>query len=47
MKIIGNLLWLVFGGLEAALGYFVGALILSLTIVGIPWALQIFKIGLL
>ena len=47
MKIIGNLLWLLFGGLEAALGYFVGALILSLTIVGIPWALQIFKIGLL
>lgn len=47
MKIIGNLLWLIFGGLEAAMGYFFGALILCLTIVGIPWALQIFKIGLL
>lgn len=47
MKIIGNLLWLVFGGLEAAIGYFTGALALAVTIVGIPWALQIFKLGLL
>ena len=47
MKILGNLLWLVFGGLESALGYFGGALVLALTIVGIPWALQLLKIGLL
>jgi uncharacterized membrane protein YccF (DUF307 family) len=47
MKILGNILWLIFGGLEAAIGYFTGALALAVTIVGIPWALQIFKIGLL
>lgn len=47
MRIIGNLLWWLFGGLEAALGYFSGSLALAITIVGIPVALQTFKIGLL
>ena len=26
MRIIGNLLWWLFGGLEAAIGYFTGSL---------------------
>ena len=47
MKIIGNLLWWLFGGLEAAIGYFTGSLVMALTIVGIPVAIQTFKIGLL
>ncbi len=47
MNILGNIIWLLFGGLEAAIGYFTGSLALAMTIVGIPWALQIFKIGLL
>ena len=47
MRILGNLIWLVFGGLEAAIGYFTGSLAMALTIVGIPWAMQTFKIGLL
>lgn len=47
MRLLGNILWLVFGGLEAAIGYFTGALAIAITIVGIPWALQIFKIGVL
>ncbi len=47
MKILGNLLWWIFGGLEAAVGYFTGSLALAVTIVGIPFALQTFKIGLL
>lgn len=38
---------MVFGGLEAAIGYFTGSLALALTIVGIPWAYQTFKIGVL
>ena len=28
MRIIGNLLWWLFGGLEAAIGYFTGSLAL-------------------
>lgn len=47
MRIIGNLVWWLFGGLEAALGYFTGSLAMALTIIGIPVALQTFKIGLL
>lgn len=47
MRIIGNLLWWLFGGLEAAIGYFTGSLAVACTIIGIPIALQTFKIGLL
>ena len=47
MRIIGNLLWWLFGGLEAAIGYFTGSLALACTIIGIPFAIQTFKIGLL
>ena len=35
MRIIGNLLWWLFGGLEAAIGYFTGSLALACTIIGI------------
>lgn len=47
MKIIGNILWWLFGGLEAAVGYFTGSLAVACTIIGIPFAFQTFKIGLL
>ena len=47
MRIIGNLLWWLFGGLEAAIGYFTGSLAMAVTIVGLPIALQTFKMGLL
>ena len=47
MKIIGNLLWWLFGGIESAMCYFSGSLAMALTIVGIPFAIQTFKLGLL
>lgn len=47
MKILGNIIWLFFGGLEAAIGYFTGSLALAITLIGIPLALQTFKLGLL
>lgn len=43
MRIIGNLLWWLFGGLEAAIGYFTGSL--AITIIGIPFAKQHFKMA--
>lgn len=46
MRILGNITWLVFGGLKAAIIYFTGSLALAITIIGLPWALQTFKIGL-
>jgi uncharacterized membrane protein YccF (DUF307 family) len=45
MNIFGNLLWLIFGGFFAAIGYCIGGLVLCLTVVGIPWGLQCFKLA--
>ena len=45
MRIIGNLLWWLFGGLEAAIGYFTGSLALACTIIGSPWCKQHFKMA--
>jgi uncharacterized membrane protein YccF (DUF307 family) len=45
MRIIGNLIWLLFGGFIIAVEYFVGSLILILTIIGIPFGLQTLKMG--
>jgi uncharacterized membrane protein YccF (DUF307 family) len=46
MSLIGNLVWLVFGGFFAALGYIFGGflLCLTLTIIGIPFARQHLKL---
>jgi len=45
MNGMGNIIWLLFGGLWAALGYLVGGFVLCVTIVGIPWGLQCFKLA--
>ena len=45
MSTLGNVVWLVFGGLIAALGYIIGGLLLCITVVGIPFGLQSMKIG--
>jgi uncharacterized membrane protein YccF (DUF307 family) len=45
MKTIGNILWLVFGGLLMSIGYFLLGLLLCVTIIGIPFGLQLFKMG--
>jgi uncharacterized membrane protein YccF (DUF307 family) len=45
MNTVGNVIWLVFGGLFSAIGYLVGGFALCLTIVGIPFGLQCFKLA--
>ncbi|MGA9522837.1 MAG: YccF domain-containing protein [Myxococcaceae bacterium] len=48
MRTLLNILWVIFGGgLVIFLEYMLGALILCITIVGIPFGVQCFKIGLL
>lgn len=46
MSLIGNLIWFIFGGLLLGIGYLFGGVVLCLTIVGIPFGLQIMKLGL-
>lgn len=46
MSMIGNILWIILGGgLIIALLYLLGGLLLCLTIVGIPFGLQCFKLA--
>lgn len=45
MSIIGNIIWLIFGGLLAGLGYVLGGLLLCLTIIGIPFGLKAMRLG--
>lgn len=47
MSLIGNIIWLIFGGLIVAFEYFLSGLILCATIIGIPFGIQCFKIGIL
>ena len=46
MNIIGNVVWILFGGLEIALEYILGGLVMCCTVIGIPFGLQLFKLGL-
>lgn len=45
MSLLGNIIWLIFGGLISGIGYIFGGLVLCLTIVGIPFGLQAIKLG--
>lgn len=47
MKILGNIIWLVFGGFAIFLEYMVAGLALCVTIIGIPFGIQSFKLGVL
>lgn len=45
MKLIGNLIWLLFGGIISAILWFLAGLLLCITIIGIPFGIQCFKIS--
>ncbi|MGK7928606.1 MAG: YccF domain-containing protein [Spirulina sp.] len=46
MSLLGNIIWLLFGGFLAGLGYIIGGLSLCITIIGIPFGIQTIKIGI-
>ena len=46
MNIIGNIIWLIFGGLIITLIYIISSFLLFITIIGIPFGLQTLKIGM-
>ena len=45
MKFVGNILWLVLGGLLVALMYWFIGLMFCITIIGIPFGVQLLKFG--
>ena len=46
LSVLLNLLWIVFGGLWMAAGWMIAALIMAITIIGLPWTRAAFNIGL-
>jgi uncharacterized membrane protein YccF (DUF307 family) len=45
LSFIGNIIWLVFGGIIGAILWAVAGLLVCITIIGIPFGLQCFKIA--
>jgi len=45
MTLLLNILWFILGGFVGGLAWFLGGLILAITIVGLPWAAAAFRIG--
>ena len=45
MKFLGNILWLIMGGIVIAMIYYLVGLVMCITIIGIPFGVQLFKLG--
>ena len=45
MKVIGNIIWMLFGGLESAIVLFFYGIVACITIIGIPFGKQAFKMA--
>ena len=45
MNLIGNILWFLLGGFCLGLAYVILGLVFCITVIGIPFGLQLFKIG--
>jgi uncharacterized membrane protein YccF (DUF307 family) len=46
MSLLGNIIWLIFGGFLAGIGYIFGGILACLTIIGIPFGQQAIKLGI-
>jgi uncharacterized membrane protein YccF (DUF307 family) len=46
LSLLLNVLWIVFGGLWMAVGWFIAAVIMAITIIGLPWSRAAFNIAL-
>ena len=45
MRVLGNIPWIILGGLAIATGWALVGLILCISIIGIPFGLQSFKMA--
>ena len=46
LSLLLNVLWIVFGGLWMAVGWVIAAVIMAITIIGLPWTRAAFNIAL-
>lgn len=46
LNLILNVVWFILGGFVAGVAWLIGALVLAITIVGLPWAPAAVRIGL-
>jgi uncharacterized membrane protein YccF (DUF307 family) len=44
LHIIGNILWIIFGGIWLAVQCLIGGVLLCITLIGIPFGIQAFKL---
>jgi uncharacterized membrane protein YccF (DUF307 family) len=47
MSLLLNILWFILGGFLVTLAYILGGIILCITIIGIPFGIQCFKLSIL
>ena len=47
MKLLGNIIWLVFGGIIISAEYLISSILLMVTIIGIPFGIQTMKLAML
>lgn len=45
MRILGNILWIIFGGFFSALGWWIAGCLWCITLIGIPVGVQCFKLS--
>ena len=45
MRVLGNILWIILGGLAIAIGWALVGLILCISIIGVPLGIQAFKMA--
>ena len=45
LSLLLNILWVVFGGLYMAIGWVIAAVLMAITIVGLPWTRAAFNIA--
>jgi uncharacterized membrane protein YccF (DUF307 family) len=46
LPLILNVLWFILGGFAAGLAWMMGGVVMAVTIVGLPWAPAVFRIGI-
>jgi uncharacterized membrane protein YccF (DUF307 family) len=45
MRLLGNIIWLLFGGLATGIAWWVAGLLAAITIIGLPFSIAAFRIG--